>query len=428
MTFVTPNLDAVINRMPKLSQMVPSFARATLRAVAPGLAEKSIGPLIARYDTADLLERLIIPVTEEDPDTDAVRAVIDHCDSFIKDNDWVGLADYLRQMDQTRVAVPSGRRILEIVLHYLRDDQSEIYEAPNEVNFETSYIYSPRLLDALEAAHLENPDHYMIAALLGRLHLDSAWAARGSQPQEDLDAATRNAVKSHVKIVQDIVTRYDPIAYNSTLLAEIQYGMVSLKFNDLERMMNAFDDWAELDPGALTPYRHHAFFLQTLHATEDDDIVETEARRAISLSSDTVGDGAYTLMHMHVLPLAPENFAKLDAALFVKGFDDLMQSLNGNPVRLNYLLQEMVECFPLEHSEGYAKLSRVGKAKSALIRSEAAPIIRENIQMLYAVAWELDEEEFLHAVAPSFEAELSRGATVEITDGGILITEAPYAG
>jgi hypothetical protein len=113
--------------------------------------------------------------------------------------------------------------------------------------------------------------------------------------------------------------------------------------------------------------------------------------------------------------------------LFIKGFGDLIETFDGNAVRLTYLLEEVVRNFPLEWQDDFAKLSRSGKSKSTMIRAGIAPVIRKHIDMLYAVAWDLDEDDFLHAVAPSFQEELSRGANVEITEGGLLVTENKFA-
>ena len=427
MSIANTNLTNVILNMPKLSQVVPNLARATFRALAPSLAEKRIGPQLPQYATDDLVERLIIPVSEDDPDTEAALEITDHCDAFVKDNDWLALADFLTKLDQSQTAVPSGKRMLEVVLHFLRDGLSELYEAPNEVNFETSFVYSGRLLDAVEAAHLENPDNYMLAAILARLHLDCAWSARGSKPMDELDRPTKSIIRDHTSLVLDVITKFDPIAYNSTLLAEVQYSFVALKDPTMNRLMCAFDDWVELDPANLTPYRHHAFFIHNLHGEADDALIEIEARRAVDLGKETMGSGAYTIMYLQALQFSPVGYTYLDEATFVAGFNDVMQALNDDPVRLIYLLEQVIERFPDPARETAQEMTRAARAKSAKIRLALAPSIREQLGHLYSVAWDLDETEFLHAVAPSFEEELSRGASVEITEGGVLVTEPAFS-
>lgn len=427
MSIANTNLTSVKTIMPKLSQVVPSLARATLRAVAPSLATKRNGPVLPQFSTEDLIEHLIIPVSEEDPDTEAALEITDHCEAFVKKHDWAGLADYLTALEQSQSTVPSGKRMLEVVLHYIRDSLSELYEAPNEVNFETSFVYSSRVLDAIEASYLENPGNYMLAAILGRFHLDCAWSARGSKPMDELDRPTKSIISDHTKLVGQIITKFDPIAYNSSLLAEVQYSYVALKDSDnLTRLMCAFDDWAELDPSNLTPYRHHAFFVHNLHGEADDTLVEAEARRAVELGADVCGAGAYTVMFLQALRFHQASFAYLDTDKFVAGFDDIMMALKKDPVRLIYLLEQVVERFPSPKHPNSADMTRVARAKSAQIRLGLAPIVRKYISVLYSVAWDLEETDFLHAVAPSFAEELERGATVELTEGGILVTEPEF--
>ena len=426
MSIANTNLTNVKDFMPKLSQVVPNIARATFRAIAPTLAEKHVGPEMPTFTTEDLIDRLIIPVSEDDPDTDAAMSIIEHCDGLIKENDWLTLANTLEELDQSRNAVPSGKRLLEVVLLYIRDSLSELYEAPNTVNFETSFVYSGRLLDAVEAAHLDNPNNYMLAAILARLQMDCAWSARGSKSMDDIDRPTKSLIRDHTQIVAEIVRQFDPIAYNSPFLAEVQYSFVALMDPSLTRLSCAFDDWVELDPTNMTPYRHHAFFVQNIFGEDDDTLVATETHRAVELGRYEMGHAAYTIMYLQTLKFAPSAFAHLDDKTFTKGFDDLMQALGESPVRLVYLIQQLVERLPEPSHANAAEMTRAARAKSAKIRSALAPVLRNYLGLLYSAAWDLEETEFLHAVAPSFAEELSRGATVEVTEGGLLITEAEF--
>jgi hypothetical protein len=428
MSIANTNLTSVRTIMPKLSQVVPNFARATLRAVAPSIADKRNGPVLPRYSTQDLIDRLIVPVSEDDPDTDAVLEMTEQSEVFIKARDWIGLANYLTEFDQNRCAVPSGERMLEVALYFIRDDLSELYETPNEANYETSFVYSNRLLDTIEAAHLDEPDNYMLAAILARLNLDCAWSARGSIDFADLSYDTKSIIKDHLDTVQRIVTEFDPIAYSSSLLAEVQYSFVALSDRtNLKRLQCAFDDWSELDPANMTPYRHHAFFVPNLHGETDDTLIETEARGAVELGEDVIGSGAYTAMYLQALKYSPSTFTHLDTGKFVSGFDDLMQAMNKDPIRLVHLLEQVVQRFPDAARIDTSEMSRVARVKSARIRAALAPVIRQYIGVLYAVAWDLSETDFLHAIAPSFEEELSRGAIVELTEGGVLVQEARFS-
>lgn len=422
MSIANTNLTSVKIPMPKLSQLVPDFAQSIFRAVAPKLADKRNGPVLPHFSTNDLLERLIVPVSDEDPDIDAALPLIDQCDSFTKNNDWLGLANFLTQFDQSREAVPSGNRMLEVLVRSVRDGLSEMYEPPGVLNYDTANIYSDRALDAIEAAQLEAPDNYMMAALLARFHLDCAYGVRGSKLHEDLDGMTRSVLRDHTNVVRDVITQFDPIAYNSPLLAEIQHGYAALVDPSFDRLMCAFDDWVELDPANLTPYGHHAFYVQSLHSENNVKSLDNEARRAITLSEDVTGLGAYTAMYLSALKVSPAGFSTLDTDMFVTGFDDLMQALDGDPVRLIYLFEQVVEQFPDRAHPSNANLNRKARAKSAKIRMALAPIVRKYLTLLYSVAWELDETDFLHAIAPSFDEELSNGFTVELAEGGLLVT------
>ncbi|MEP5761810.1 MAG: hypothetical protein ABJ327_21365 [Litoreibacter sp.] len=414
----------VRHTIPKPSRNVPSFAQSALRAVIPGFKRKpanALGSGGTVVDISRLEDRLVIQSTADDPDARETKRLSALALELADAAAWVELADYFIELEATRATLPSGTRAVEAVLAELREALSTGHLTPSDIRNDISYDIPAATLDMIELILKNNDENYMLAALLARLHLDCAWSMRGTEPWEKLDKVTLKLMRDHSNLIHDLVTVYDPIAYESPLLAEVQYSLAVFQRRDLSRVRVAFDDWIELDPGNPTLYRTHAFSLQSHYAHEDPNVVENEARRAMTLM-ETPSAQPYMTMYATALPMSEVHFSKVDHALFAQGFEDALSGQKTSSLRLVHLLADVVQCFPDEQSEQAHAAPRAAREMSGFVRSNLAPTVRTHLKTLYRSAWNHPEEDFLRAVAPAFAKELAEGSRVTLNDDGLGIS------
>lgn len=410
--------------MPLLSQSMPALAQSALRRVFPARRARHAhvsGDGIDLIDDLTLEDRLRIETSPNDADASETQALSELALELARTGSWMKLADYVAELDQDRAPLPSGARACEAVLGVLRENLCDLTQEPSTLNPQTSYDIPATVLDAMERLLKDNEGAHALAALLARLHLDCAWTARGTDPWETLDNRTRRIMRDHSNIVHDLVTIYDPIAYDSPLLAEIQYSLAILQRRDLARAELAFEDWAELDPTNPTLYKTHAFYLSTLYLNDAPNALDSAARRAMTLSR-RAGAQPYAAMYATALPMNQNAYNTVNEDLFIKGLADTMANMQDSPLRLIHLLADVARCFPDPKSPRGRSLPRAADAIADTIRAGIAPTIRAHLHMLYTVAWSLPEQDFLRLTAIAFRDELTSGKTVTLGANGLSIT------
>ncbi|MFY0690885.1 MAG: hypothetical protein JXR14_03075 [Paracoccaceae bacterium] len=367
----------------------------------------------------DLKKRLIIRATDRDEEA-AEREVLAHeVDACLAKGDWLELAAAIRHLDQTRNATRSGVRHLEIAMQYLRARTAIAYEDPDGCSYEISFDFAPELIFELTQLHEDNPDNYALAAILARLHLDCGWAARGSRWANAVGESGWAAMNEHYHRARNIITRFDPVAYNSPLLAEIQYRLCVGLENGRDRLLEAFADWSELDPTNLTVYRQHAYHCLP-RWFGDYKILEEQAEAARLATRDKFGDAAYTVMMMHALRFEDGAAHYLKPDLFLRGLESLMETFESDPYRFTSTLSELEDA--LEHHYYHLLGAKRAKKRVAkVIRAGLPAIMRRHLRFFCSVAWDQPEDDFLMAVAPAFSKELDQGATVAVTARGVNV-------
>ncbi|NNK78270.1 MAG: hypothetical protein HKP40_06110 [Litoreibacter sp.] len=369
----------------------------------------------------DLKKRLIIRATDRDEEAAERQVLADEVDACLAKGDWLELAASFRHLDQTRNATRSGVRHLEIAMQYLRARTSVSFEEPNGCSYEMTFDFSPELISELTELQEDNPDNYALAAILARLHLDCGWAARGSRWADAVGESGWVAMNEHYHRARNIITRFDPVAYNSPLLAEIQYRLCVGLENGRERLLESFTDWSDLDPTNLTVYRQHAYHCLP-RWFGDYKTLEQQAEAARLATRDAFGDAAYTVMMMHALRFEDGAAHYLKPDLFLSGLDSLLQTFESNPYRFTATCSELQDA--LEHQYYHLLGAKRAKKRVAkVIRAGLPAIVRRHLSVFCSVAWDQPEDDFLIAVAPAFSDELDSGATVAVTARGINVID-----
>ncbi|MEM9434474.1 MAG: hypothetical protein AAGA12_11175 [Pseudomonadota bacterium] len=381
------------------------------RGVA-GLRQELLKPLMLR----DLRRRLIVTTTDEDREAQERAVILSDILEFLETRDWTALASYIHHVDRTRNATPSGVRHLDIATFELRRHLANRSAPPDVNNYEISFDYSDDILDALSTALEHDPDNAALAAILARIHLDCGWSARGSGWAEMVGEEGWAAMNAHYDTARDIITRFDPVAYDSPFLAEIQYRLCVGLENGRDRLTSAFIDWIDLDPGNLTAYRQHAYHCLP-RWFGDYKILEEQAQLAARHTKDTLRDGAYTAMMLHALRFEDGAALYLKPDLLLAGLDDIAAFYDSDPLRLTALLSELVDALQ-PHYHHLLGAKRAKKRIAKAVRAGLADVLRTHLSLFCTRAWSQSEEDYLVLVSCAFKPELARGATIVIGPEG----------
>ncbi len=392
--------------------LIGAFVSLPERGIA-GLKQELLKPFTLR----DLRRRLIITATDLDDEASERQVICNDVQEYLDLADWSKLADYIRHLDRTRNSTPSGVRHLEIATGYLRAKLAIDTHAPDASNYLTSYDHPDHCLRELRNACEVDPDNYALAALHALLHLDCGWFARGNGWANAVGESGWAAMNGHYHTARNIITRFDPIAYGSPLLAEIQYRLCVGLENGRERLVASFLDWVDLDPGNLTAYRQHAYHCLP-RWFGDYKILEEQAQLAAETSQDALGHGAYSVMMMHAMRFEDGAALYLKPEIFVRGLDDLLTHHESEPYRVTATLSELLDSLQ-PHYHHLLGAKRAKKRVARDVTARIAPVIRTHLKLFCSVAWAQKEEHFLTLAARAYREDLNDGATVTVGHNGI---------
>lgn len=419
-------------RLPKTSRAAVSRLANSWSETAHSLKEKTAQRLrpdlsaAQRYRGArlgnDLADRLLLPTMSTSPELEASDAIAHAVYNHITKKDWDGLCDYLEGLDESRCAVPSGRRHLEMAMFFVRRAMSQTQHGPDDSSLETYYAINRTSLRQLSAAQEQLPDDYMLSALKARLHIDCGWVARGSTTAQVNSDAARSALYEHFEIARKAVADFDPFAENSPLLAEIQYRLHCGTTTEEGLISEAFHDWLELDPTNMAPYRAHAFQLVQFHDAPRTRL-EVAAQRAVAIGGNAFGSSAYCVMYLEALRLCPKPYETLNANLFLESLEDLIVHYQANPIRVSDLIQDTYQVFGDPGHGMHAELNEVETEKLRKIQAALPEIFSAYVSAFCPFAWDGSLDLFLAQIAPAFSQELSRGDKIQLSKDGAQILD-----
>ncbi|PTX54024.1 hypothetical protein C8N43_2829 [Litoreibacter ponti] len=398
--------------------------------VALGALQRLPAALLRRFQgegagfKAEFLEANLVIDSFTDPANEAAQdALHDRVTALLDKEDWVGMAAFLEELDQTRARLPNGITSLSVALNKLRWLVSDFYENPLFCNDEIAFSVNASVLEAVTEAHRANPENYALAALLGRLHLDCGWAARGSDWAHRVDEEGWAALNSHYAQARALVTRFDPIAYNSPFLAEVQLLMNIGLSEGYDRFQSAVEDWVELDPTDRRIYRLAAFYSLERWFGGDEEAVEMAALCA-ELSKDTLSDGAYFLVAAHAMHHDEEVTRYVDVDRFVASFRTILRASASNSFAQTRLLAALDDALT-PHSPFSLVFDDPDGRVMLLLRKRTGEVLRENVPQLDHTAIRGRMAQLRAILSYGFEEELRRGARVSLSGGTVEITEPP---
>ncbi len=368
-----------------------------------------------------LLKHLVVEDITPQAREAAVDALQDRAKALAEAQDWTAIAAWIEELDQSRPAFTDGERHLNVVLDQLRWTICEFYEAPLYCNEEYAFGIPVAVMATLKATLDGDPDNYALAAFLGRLHLDCGWAARGSDAANTVAAGEWATMNEHYAEARNLVTRFDPVAYNSPFLAEVQYLLNIGLENGADRLQDTIDDWVDLDPTDPRAYRRHAF-----HCLDrwfgDAEFLASEADRLATRLDVEMGDAAYFLVISHGLTHQEDIAHHVDVPRYLNGLDTLLDRTGSDPLTTLRLFYDANRGAVPEGAFSGLFPNKDDKAMQE-IKAGLAPLMRKHVRAYCQRAWPTGVRSFLKALAPAYQNELEVGAIVSVTPDGVTVSD-----
>ena len=378
------------------------------------------------FDAAYLRKHLVVEAVEPKAHQAQVAALQDKAKTLAADHDWQGAATWFAQLDRSRAALGNGERQLHVALNQFRLTLCEFYEFPLYCNEEYAFHIPEGVMVSLKATLDADPDNYALAALLGLLHLDCGWAARGSDTADQVADGDWQVMNLHYDEARKIVTRFDAVAYDSPLLAEVQYTLNIGIENGADRLQDTIDDWVDLDPTDLRAYRRHAF-----HCLDrwfgDAEFLVAEADRLATRKSAEMADAAYALMICHGLTYQEDIASRADVPRYLQGLEALLVQTRQDPMATLRILKDANLGATPTPSFSALFFPDEDHAAMTQIKAGLLGLMRTHLRAYTQRAWSNGVDHLLQTLAPAYQAELERGAIVTIDMDGVRVTEPDQA-
>ena len=370
--------DTAPSRLPAALALRPAaLLRALpLRLPALGAVTRPLDLLSGIGAPSDrrLRSAIDLPVLDRDPgeDTDAaVRAQVTAVATAMRTPDEAEtLAGLLWGWDQARAPTPFGRRKARLgVAHLLASDMGA-------------------RLAALQ------PDHPVAAAAMALAHV-----AQGP---------------SGLRRAEALLDRFEPAFWASPLLAEAQYRITALGAEGLDRLSEALDDWADLDPGDRAVWHGHARLMMAQGAGAAE--VAAAAARCEWQTERWLGKGGYALFLLPVMDLDMALWDRIDPERLAAAALDLARHRHKDQGAVNRLAATWHRLVPM-----------APVAWQGLMRTTWRQMLEESFNTLVLPAWPGGETAACRAIAGAFAAEMKAGARLRATPAGLALCDRSAA-
>lgn len=288
-----------------------------------------------------------------------VRAVVI---TRLQANDHDGFQTMLRDWDLGRAADPHGRRksatAVSTALHLLTD---------------------PGIWQAQLARAPDDPWRAVMAAL--------------ALPAGNMAGARR------------LLDPFEPAEYASPLLAAAQYQLTSAA-DDAAALADAFDDWADLDPGDPAVWLGHSRRLLARLPDAAGQIAAL-ATRCEWQTARWFGQGGYAMVLLPLLGTV-DLWPRVDPAQLAASALDLARHQRRDQYEVNRIAAMLSRLLPL------APL-----VANAALRQGYRHVLEQVLHEVIPAAWDLPLAETRRAIAAAFIPELRAGAVLHATAAGL---------
>lgn len=330
-----------------------------------------------------------LPVEREDPDLVERIAVSRYIADLMLADEWTEVGTQIAAWEDRLASAPGGARFHDVAADVaLSGLQSLIDQAPHQS------------LDDLDEAEIEvghfidtyrrNPDSHVLAALAARAHLALGDACRADHWPPTLRKEAWRRMARHFLEAGEILKNYDPLAYMSPLLAEAHYLHALDSPGGAAHLPHLFETWIDLDPSNPSIYERHAERLSDPD-TVPDEVILTEAEKALERTEETLGAGGYALFFLPLLERREGARELLDADLFASAMLDLA-SMEASQAEVN------------QTANALAAEMRIAEGDTTAMNDTLYLLIRWHMNVIYPRLWSLPEDTIQSLVRDAAQA------------------------
>lgn len=358
------------------------------------------------------IHRIQFEVTETTPMVTARQDVCLVVHTFVAEQNYLGLADYLAKLDQDRVKCPGNKSLsIEALQHF-----ADLAHIEGNVGVETEDGL-PARLTALSSKH---PEKYALAAMAAALRLREAWAARGDGYANSVSKRSWDIAENRAGHADSLLSKSDPAELNSPLLAYSRYQLLPFVHDARDRYLPYYQVWTNLDPICQRPHEEVGFKLLP-RWFGDLDSLEEMARHAAAQTQDPVGLAAYYKMFSCAIGCDPIHLV-IDVDMFVTGARDLMALRRYDPAAVTQIYHEvdMLASWDVPQQANPEQAKKWADTNNQL-RFLLDEILADHITQVFRPGWDGGVVEALNRITDRFRAEMDAGCHFEMGDNGITV-------
>lgn len=268
------------------------------------------------------------PLRHVTPERTACESLFRQGRDLARQEAWDRLSALLAEKDRAGAVTPAGTSEAEVLASGARSDLSLALRAASQSG---ALAASNPMLDGLESldeALRERVGDRYCAALIALAHMDAGWAwykqgwQRG-RPEQHIDR-----FRASFDRAREALDWYSPLTCDSAFVASTRCALLAGQPDAESAVTQSYDRLIALAPHM--PGHMRAYGLHLLpcwfgsHA-----VLDLQARRTASTTTETWGAGAYAWVYIDALLLDPECFGTLDARFFLAGIDDILKHAPG---------------------------------------------------------------------------------------------------
>lgn len=412
----------MVDLAPPFAALLPRALRITSAMVlAPVAVAMAGGARVARkvgiggISDRRLKVALDLPVLTHDPAETAITETRTQIAGRIAANRWADAYALIRGWDQSRAATPFGDRLARIGCEAALARLTGALAATTPAKAAQAQAIADAVLDGFEDRLAATPADPVAAALAALAHIACGWAARGNDWAANVSDEGWDRMALHYARAQEILDAFDPAEWNSPLLAEAHYRLCPGVPDGAERLRDAHDDWADLDPSDRRVWESHGLYLLPrwfgCHAE-----VAAAAARCEWQTERWLGKGGYALFLLPVLAAEPALWNRIDPESLAASALDLARHRRKDQAAVNRIARAMLAMF-----------DDVPPEYAPLLRTAYRQLLEESLHALVPAAWGTTESAARRAIAQAFHAELRAGACLRATSAGLALCDGSAA-
>ncbi|SMX24796.1 hypothetical protein [Boseongicola aestuarii] len=339
--------------------------------------------------TSDLARELLIPVARNDPDLVAHAAVANRVSDLFARCEWAQLSREISIWERRLDATPGGTRHHDIAIETCLMPLQACLDDASRNSLDDLSDANDLIADYV-ARHNEAPEDPVHAVLAACAHMLVADNCRAEfWPEREKSRAWRHMAQHYLR-AEVILSRFDPVAHMSPLLASAYYELALGMPDGAARLKHAFEDWIDLDPSNPAIYAVHIPQLfkdgPVSLSTFKAEVAKAEARTA-----ETLGKGGYALCALPALADCPELRDHVDAARLAAGLTDLAR-LSGTQADVNWAAATLLK-------EG----TLVTGDRRDVYRDAFDTLVRRHLGVIYPRLWHIPLDQIRANLADTFE-------------------------